>query len=327
MRRLSRSLGALWVLWTHKATTAVAAAALGLTALAAPANADLSNGYIGWPGVLPGLHAGPAGPARAMPHCRTLGLGCVDRLVKRLHRQWRSEDAKCDHRAVFTIAYERISREIGRRLARHETFRYRPWFISVVQAFSNEFFDFQRRYRAGRPIPGAWRIYYEETASGDANAGQDLLLASNAHTNHDLPYAYAAAGLLTSAGASRKHDHDAVNDVNASVFKGIAEYYAAHYDPFFNDVNQTYPLDQLAALQAVQTWRESAWREAERLVEAKSAADRLEVEREIETTSVVWANMIVSFEVPGYREVRDDYCRAHPGGRLTRRRGDLPRDR
>ncbi len=96
------------------------------------------------------------------------------------------------------------------------------------------------------------------------------------------------------------------------MFNGIAEYYATHYDPFFNSIDPTYPLDQLGALQVVQAWRENAWREAERLVSARTAAERHEVEREIEDTSVAWANLIRSFEVPGYRETRDAYCRAHP---------------
>jgi hypothetical protein len=126
----------------------------------------------------------------------------------------------------------------------------------VVQALSNEYFDTQRRYDAGRPVPGAWRIYYDETVRGDDNAGQDLLLASNAHTNHDLPYAYASV---------------------------------------------------------VQAWRENAWRQTEALVAARDDPGLLRiVEDEIETTSVAWANTIRSVQVPGYRAVRDAYCRAHP---------------
>lgn len=60
------------------------------------------------------------------------------------------------------------------------------------------------------------RLVRRLRAEWRAHAGQDLLLASNAHTNHDLPYAYAAAGLLTQRGESRKPDHDGVNDVNAT---------------------------------------------------------------------------------------------------------------
>jgi hypothetical protein len=151
------------------------ASLVAAAALTAPASADLGNGYIGWPSVLPGLHVGPSGPPRAMPGCKSLKLRCVSRLVRRLHREWAKENASCDHRAVFTIAYERITREIRRRLAHHETFRYPHWFISVVQAFSDEYFATKRRYDKGKPIPGSWRAYYDHTATGDANAGQDLL--------------------------------------------------------------------------------------------------------------------------------------------------------
>src|SRR5436309_12943918 len=113
--------------------TVVAALALALGASAAPAAADLGDGYVGWPTLLPGLRVGPTGPPRPMPGCHDLRVDCVDRLVRRLHREWRVENAACDHRAVFSVAYERISRGIRDRLAHHTTFRYRPWFISVVQ--------------------------------------------------------------------------------------------------------------------------------------------------------------------------------------------------
>src|SRR5436190_3946198 len=119
--------------------TVVAALALALGASAAPAAADLGDGYVGWPTLLPGLRVGPTGPPRPMPGCRDLRIGCVARLVHRLDRAWSAENATCDHRAGFSIAYERISRGIRNRLVHHTTFRYRPWFISVVQAFSDEY--------------------------------------------------------------------------------------------------------------------------------------------------------------------------------------------
>jgi hypothetical protein len=295
------------------ARVAAASALAGLMLVAGlPAKATASGTYIPWPSLLPGLRIGPSGPPRPMPGCRHLSVRCVSRLVRQLHREWTAENARCDHRAVFSIAYERISRSIRDRLRDHTTFRYRHWFISVVQAFSDEYFATQRRYDAGKPVPGAWRIYYDETARGNDNAGQDLLLASNAHTNHDLPYAYASAGLLTRNGTSRKHDHDAVNEVNAGVFKGLAGFYAAHYDALFNTLNQTEPLDELSALQVVQLWRETAWRQAEALVAARDNPGLLQViEGEIESTSVMWANLIRSVQVPGYRASRDAYCAAH----------------
>lgn len=285
---------------------AVATAALGATS--APA-AGIPDGYVPWPSALPGRTVGPAGPPKGVPHCRRLRLRCVDRVIVRLRREWRAQDRRCDHRAVFSLGYLRISREIRTRLAQHRTFRHRRWFIAVIQGFSNIHFQTEADYDAGRQVPDAWRIYYRAMDSGDYSAGQDLLLASNAHTNHDLPYAYAASGLLTRKGVSRKHDHDAVNEVNATVFRGIARYYADHYDPAFSLFNTIAPFDQLTAGQVVQMWRENAWRQAERLVGAKSRAELRGVQRDIEVTSTAWARMITGGAFPGYRATRDAYCR------------------
>ncbi len=288
---------------------AAAVAALLLSASAGAAG--LPQGYVPWPNLLPGRTVGPSGPPHSVAGCADLKLDCVDGLMVRLRREWRAENASCDHRAIFSFGYLRITREIRRRLAHHETFDHRHWFISVVQGFSDEYFATQRRYDAGKPIPQSWQVYYDAMRSGDYNAGQDLLLASNAHTNHDLPYAYAASGLLTRKGVSRKHDHDGVNDVNATVYQGISDYYAAHYDPLFTSFNDTSPVPQLTIAQLIVAWRENAWREAERLVSARSKAQLERVEEQIEATSTAWARLITSGAEPGYRQTRDAYCEAH----------------
>ena len=88
--------------------------------------------------------------------------------------------------------------------------------------------------------------------------------------------------LLTSGGVSRKHDHDQVNDVNASVFKGIAAYYAAHYDPFFDSVNQTYPLDRAFMVVATQAWPRACWSAASPPATSERSSAR--------TSSGSWSN-------------------------------------
>lgn len=267
--------------------------------------------YIPWPALLPGRTVGPAAAPRSVPRCQGLRMECVDRLVRRLRTEWRAENATCDHRVIFSLGYLRITREIRRRLESGQTFEHRRWFIGVVQGFSNLYFNTQHRFYAGRDVPESWRIYYDAMDSGNYNAGQDLLLASNAHTNHDLPYAYAASGLLTRNGKSRKPDHDGVNSVNASLFEGLADDYEAHYDPFFASTNLLHPLDGLTTLQVVQLWRENAWRKAEALVEARNPAELQVVQQEIETESTFWAGLITFGAMPGHRAVRDAYCEAH----------------
>jgi hypothetical protein len=72
----------------------------------------------------------------------------------------------------------------------------------------------------------------------------------------------------------------------------------------------TSPLDHVGTLEMVKGWREGAWRNAERLMNARTVAERRRVEQSIDANANVWASMIRSGDVPGYRAQRDAYCRA-----------------
>ncbi len=142
----------------------------------------------------------------------------------------------------------------------------------LITNFSNRYFRAFRRYARGQPVTDAWRITFETAATADANAGQEVLLFSNAHVQHDLPFAYAKLGIETRSGRSRKPDHDAVNAVNARVFDGIEKFIAAHYDPSFSLIDLPFvPIEEVGTLELVKTWREQAWRSAERLLAAEGA--------------------------------------------------------
>jgi hypothetical protein len=220
-------------------------------------------------------------------------------------------DRRCDHRALFALAYLRITQGLRRAIVAGQL-RDPHWMEYVITAFSNRYLATYADAAAGRPIPYSWKVAYDEDRSGDANAGQDTLLASNAHTQHDLPYIYAAMGVTTRAGVSRKHDHDVVNAINDSVFAGLEDWYARFYDPIMSDF-QLAPLglDRIGVLSVIQAWRELAWRNAERLVAARTPAELAGVERDIDRNANAWADMIRLDDQHGYRATRDAYCRAH----------------
>jgi hypothetical protein len=68
--------------------------------------------------------------------------------------------------------------------------------------------------------------------------------------------------------------------------------------------------DDYAGLERVKEWREQVWRNAERLVDAKSDADRAEVASQIQQFGAGWARTIANpLQLPGYRAQRDAYCR------------------
>jgi hypothetical protein len=255
-----------------------------------------------------------AAPASVQPHpvahCREASIRCVTGLERRLRRQWRALDAACDHRATFSLAYLRITQGLRRFIAQGRI-ADPAWMEYVVADFSNHYMRYFRDYARGKPVPYGWQVTYDAAMHGDTSAPQDVLLASNVHTQHDLPYVYARMGTRTPDGTSRMRDHDAVNAVNDSVFAGIERYGAEHYDQQFGYF-QLAPagLDRIGTLQVIQVWRELAWRNAVRLLNAGSQAERARVASDIDTATATWAQLIMAPTQPGYRATRDAYCRA-----------------
>jgi hypothetical protein len=247
----------------------------------------------------------------AVTHCQRAGIRCVVSLERRLRKQWRPLDAACDHRAMFSLSYLRITQGL-RRAIRHGLIEHPHWLEYVVADFSNHYLQYFADYAAGRAVPESWRLAYDAMMHGDTSAPQDVLLASNAHTQHDLPFIYAAMGTRTKLGESRKADHDAVNAVNDSVFAGLEKYGAEHYDPQF-EYFTTMPMgsDRIATLEMIQTWREGAWRNAVRLLNARSKGEYDQVVTSIDTLATTTARMILAGTQPGYRATRDAYCASH----------------
>jgi hypothetical protein len=293
---------------------AVCLAVLGSLAVVAPASPAGGPPTPAPESALAGAPVPVGVQPHGVAHCRRASLRCVDRLIVRLRRQWRALDATCDHRAVFSLAYLRITQGLRRLIVARQV-RWPHWLEYTIVDFSNHYLGTFADYAAGRPVPHSWEVAYDEDLHGDANAGQDTLLASNAHTQHDLPYIYAEMGMATRSGVSRKPDHDAVNVVNDRVFRGLEDSYAARYDPVMADFELApLGLDRIGVLSTIQAWRELAWRNAERLMDTRTAAQRAAVEADIDRNANAWADLIRSGDQPGYRATRDAFCAAHGAG-------------
>ena len=138
-----------------------------------------------------------------------------------------------------------------------------------------------------------------------------MLLGINAHVQNDMPFVVAALGQHTRAGASRKPDHDRVNEILNAAYEPVVEAVARRYDPLITTTNASWsPVDDIAGMEVVKTWREGVWRNAERLLNAHSDAERAQVANEIETNAATWARMMAAPQQPGYRATRDAYCRS-----------------
>ena len=283
-------------------------------ALVGPSSAlaQFEDDPIKWPQVLPPLPTSTEVQPGPVKRCGHASAACVERLVHRLRAQWRAFDATCDHRAVISYSYLQITKGLRDDLAteRKGLVKDRRWMTYVIIDFSNMYLKAFADDAEGGRLADAWRLTFSSADEGDANAGQDVLMFSNAHVQHDLPFVYEQMGLRARNGKSHKPDHDAVNAINAAVFDPIEKYIAAHYDPSFQTFDLAVPIEEIGVIEMIKAWREGAWRNGERLLNAETKADRREVVDSIRQTSALWAGMISSGGLPGTRETRDAFCLA-----------------
>ena len=131
-------------------------------------------------------------------------------------------------------------------------------------------------------MPPAWRVAFRRRPNKQVAGSGNLLLGMSAHVNRDLPFVLAGIGLVKPDGTSRKADHDKINDMLNRVVSPLLAEEARRFDPTIDDINTPYGLSYTALMQALIVWRETAWRNAERLVAAPTAAARAAVAADIE---------------------------------------------
>jgi Family of unknown function (DUF5995) len=295
---------------------AIAVLAIGCGSLAsAPAGAsDAPN--VNWTSLLPALPSPLEPQPGPVPYCRRGEVSCVRTEIRRLTAL--RDRLGCDHRAVFATTYLELTKQVLDTVeADPGFFRYPSYLYTEDALFAQVYFNTVEAWSSGEQVPDAWRIAFEAAGSGDLNAAQDMLLGINAHVQNDMPFVLAALGLRTTDGDSRKVDHDAMNEVLNRAYERVVDAVASRYDPIVRLTNSPLtPLDDAAGLEMVRGWREGVWRNAERLLNARSDAERRAVAAQIEANAAAWATSITGagLGMPGYRAQRDAYCAGQIGG-------------
>jgi hypothetical protein len=290
--------------------TALVAATAAALACAGTAGASSHPANIPWESYLPALPSPSKPQPGAVPYCRKATVRCIDTELSRLRAAQRQ--LGCDHRGVFATTYLELTRTLRATLREQPRFfRYPRYLYTEDALFADVYFNTLRDYRRGRPVAPAWQIALDTARSGQVNAGQDMLLGINAHVQNDMPFVVAALGLRTRAGDTRKPDHDRVNEVLDRAYEPVVSAVARRYDPLVSTTNASWnPLDDVGGLEMVKGWREQVWRNAERLLNARSAAERRQVADQIHQNAAVWARAMSAPQTPGYRAQRDAYCAA-----------------
>jgi hypothetical protein len=245
--------------------------------------------------------------------CRDGSTRCPDEAVAEMYRRWRPLNNRCDHKAVFALTYLRTTEEFVRTVkADPSFFSDNPWINWEDRVFAQLYFNPADAWRNGHPVPPAWKIAFQTTESPDVTAIGDLFLGMNAHIQRDLPFVLAHVGLVKPNGESRKADHDKVNQFLDHVATKLQKELSERYDELFVATSAAGPVDEPTVLQGVRGWRELAWRNAERLVNAATDADRAAVAQSIDSYAESQARLILAGNtMPGYGPTRDAYCRAH----------------
>jgi hypothetical protein len=267
---------------------------------------------IPWTTLLPALPS-PAGHSGGpVPGCKKATLKCVNREVRMLRRT--RNRFGCDHRAVFATTYLTLTKVLRRTMkADAKYFADRRALIYEDVVFADVYFNTLKAYEQGKKVDPAWKIALDTAMSGDGQGAGDMLLGINAHVQNDMPFVLAAITLRNAKGTSRKPDHDKMNEVLNDAFDEVVKEIATRFDPL--TALETYelsPVTDYFGIELVRIWRESVWRNAERLVNAKTPQERQLVANSIHGQAEVTAQAIRAATIgpPGYRAQRDAYCAA-----------------
>jgi len=234
------------------------------------------------------------------PECKRGRLSCVQRVIDEMARRARSLARRCDHDALFSIAYLRTTETF---LATAQSLGYED-LPSVVREDA-QFADYYLRafdaYHSGEGyVPPAWQIAFDAASSTHLPAVGDAFLGFSAHIQRDLPF--VLYDLYLEGHPVSHEDHTLVNEFLAQV--DVAAELAARFDP-------SYP--QESDLSLIVQWRETAWQDFERL-RAASDLERPVIAAEIELAAArSAASLYQSLAYPQGTDSseRDGYCLAN----------------
>lgn len=286
----------------------VLALALGLAAPAAAQDAP----YADWNADYPGFPSNV--PRDAARDCTAGSRACIDRTVDEMYRRFHTVIPPCDHNAVFSLTYIRVTEDIRRGIDQG-FYPELVWINHLDAIFARVYFAAYDNWAAGRRalVPPAWRIAFDSARRREVQGIGNLLLAMNGHINRDFPFMLWHAGLARPNGASRKDEHDSGNARLRALYKPMLTELAQRFDDSIDNYDAPgTEYDDESIFSILVGWREAAWRNAERLAAASSDSARRSVAADIEAQAESQAQLIYANAAykPGEegRALRDARC-------------------
>jgi len=287
-----------------------------LPAMAVPAHADDTPLFVDWPSLLPSFS--DTYDPNSANDCTAGRPNCINSTIKEMERRFDPLAQSCSHQAVFAMAYLRTTQTYKWARDQAGFFNDTPWVNHEDAVFARYYFDAYDNWKSANraAVPQAWLTAFDAAANRQVSGTGNLLLGMSAHVNRDLPYVLASIGITSPDGTTRKPDHDKVNEfLNAELQQLLAEG-GARFDSGINpNMSTPYGVGYTALFQTLAVWREQAWRNAEALTNAPTAAARALVAQQIEATAAVEAQTIVAatryIPLLTSSSSRDAYCAVH----------------
>lgn len=243
---------------------------------------------------------------------------CIDDTIEEMQQRLDVFAAQCDNDAIFSLAYLRVTENVRDAIATG-VFSDRVWLRQLDAVFAEYYFDTMDAWNSGdaarqATVPESWRIALKASDDKSMTALGDFLLNMNAHINRDFSFALADSGLTSQDGVSHKRDHNAYNRRLDGIYEGFFAEVAARFDPHFDDIDVG-PVDETAAGAIMRGWREMVWRNAEKLVLAKTPAQRARAAKTIENYATAQARVIRRLFIAGpvMKQTRAEWCATHHG--------------
>lgn len=248
--------------------------------------------------------------------CGVGSPACIRDVVAEMTRRYDVLAARCSHEAPFALMYLRVTQAVETQGARR--FQSTEYLNHLDAVFANLYFTAYDNWQAGRRkfVPEAWQIAFDAADHETVATLGDMLLGMNAHISRDLPFALARAGLEEPDGRSGQVDFNSVNGLLGEVTSSMLREEADRFDPSLTStVLPAIQLDPSNLQQLLSAWRSEAWRNAERLLAARTPAQRAQVARTIELGAAGRARLIASVTsnlvIGPDAARRDAYCERH----------------
>ena len=279
-----------------------------------PARADLP--YVAWSVYLPGW------TEEYIPSsdndCVAGRSACLKQTRKEFGRILKENAENCTHASIFALSYTRITQTYGWSRDIPGYYQDVPYINHMDAVFAKYYTDAYYNYKGGNrsAVPGAWLTAFDAARDKRMTGTGDLLLGINAHVNRDLPFVLASMGLVRPDGQSGKPDFDKANQFLNDASAPMMAELAARFDPTIDDSDDPLGASYGTIMQMLTGWREHAWRNAEALVNAPTAAARALVAANIESEANTVAKAVLltqSYTPLSSTSSRDAYCAVHQG--------------